>query len=372
MFVFGDRVVCTTVDLVRAAHCEFAFLRTLDAELGTIPAEPGDLPPELEPGSGTDDVRQRLLDDYRTRFGGAVAEIDHPADGPSDPRRHVAALTAAHTGTVAALRSGAHVVHNATFFDGRFHCRADFLVRAEHRVRYTVHGIAPTTANRVGAALELAACAQALDRSGALTAPLVRLHLGAENRARALSDLLPLYRARRRRVERIADEKLGELLPVQWGDPRYLACGRCRTCTGALSAARDLLLVAGMPPAARARLREAGVNTIIGWPAPGPRCRACRRAPSPRCAVRRRSNSGGRFRASPRTRCWTRPRSARYPRPHPAISRSPSRAAAALRSPSRSVGRTRCTSRCAGRAVRANPGAPPPQSAAYWSKCSTI
>ncbi|NKY30317.1 hypothetical protein NG2371_04466 [Nocardia gamkensis] len=262
MFVFGDRVVCTTVDLVRAAHCEFALLRALDAELGTIPAEPRSTAAGREAARGTEDVRQRLLTDYRARFGGAVVEIDRPPDEPGDPARHVAALTAAHADTVAALRSGAHVVHGATFFDGRFQCSADFLVRAEHRVRYTVHGIAPTTADRVAAALELAACAEALDRSGALTAPLVRLHLGEESSAKALSELLPLHRARRRRVERIVEEKLGELLPVQWGDPRYLACGRCRTCVEALSAARDLLLVAGMPPAARARLREAGVNTL--------------------------------------------------------------------------------------------------------------
>ncbi|MBF6194982.1 hypothetical protein IU475_27830 [Nocardia beijingensis] len=262
MFVFGDRVVCTAVDLVRAAHCEFALLRALDTELGTIPAGPGGTASGYEPASGTDDVRRRLLDDYRARFGGAVVEIDRPPDESGDPSRLVAALTAAHADTVAALRSGAHVVHGATFFDGRFHCSADFLVRAEHRVRYTVHGIAPTTADRVAAALELAACAEALDHSGALTAPLVRLHLGAQSSARALSELLPLYRARRDRVDRIVDEKLGELLPVQWGDPRYLACGRCRTCADALFAARDLLLVAGMRPAARARLREAGVNTI--------------------------------------------------------------------------------------------------------------
>ncbi len=258
MFVFGDRVVCTTVDLVRAAHCEFALLRALDAELGTIPAEPG----TIAPATATGDLHRRFLDDYRTRFGDAVVEIDRPPDNPSDPRRFVEALTAAHSDTVAALRSGAHVVHGATFFDGRFHCSADFLVRAEHRVRYTVHGIALTTADRVGTALGLAACADALDRSGALTAPLVRLHPGEESTAHALSALLPLYRARRCRVERIVEEKLGELLPVQWGDPRYLACGRCPTCADALSAARDLLLVAGMPPATRARLREAGVHTI--------------------------------------------------------------------------------------------------------------
>ncbi|WP_454200082.1 AAA domain-containing protein [Nocardia sp. Marseille-Q1738] len=271
--MFGDRVVCTAVDLVRAAHCEFAVLRALDTELGTLPAGPGIAAPAPELVPGIDDARQRRLADYRARFGGAVVEIDRPPDNLGDPAEpsdgvsdrasaRIAALTAAHTDTVAALRAGAHVVHGATFFDGRFHSSCDFLVRAEHRVRYTVHGAASTTADRVGAALELAACAAALDRSGALTAPFVRLHLGEESVAQALSGLLPVYRARRRRVERIVDEKLGELLPIQWGDPRYLACGRCRTCTAALSAARDLLLVAGMPPAIRARLREAGVSTI--------------------------------------------------------------------------------------------------------------
>ncbi|MEU2035737.1 AAA domain-containing protein [Nocardia amamiensis] len=280
--MFGDRVVCTAVDLVRAAHCEFAMLRALDTELGTLPAEPGIAAPAPGIAPEIDNARQRRLADYRARFAGAVVEIHRPPDNVGDQAEssdgvsastpgdgvsgrasaRIAALTAAHTDTVAALRAGAHVVHGATFFDGRFHSSCDFLVRAEHRVRYTVHGAAPTAADRVGAALELAACAAALDRSGALTAPFVRLHLGEESRAEALSELLPVYRARRRRVERILDEKLGELLPVQWGDPRYLACGRCRACTAALSAARDLLLVAGMASPIRARLREAGVSTI--------------------------------------------------------------------------------------------------------------
>src|SRR5690606_13784759 len=71
-----------------------------------------------------------------------------------------------------------------------------------------------------------------------------------------------VYPARRDRVREILDEKLNELLPVQWGDPRYLACGRCAVCLPEATAARDLLLVAGMPGTVRARLREAGVHTI--------------------------------------------------------------------------------------------------------------
>jgi len=35
LIVFGDRVVCSAVDLVRAAQCEFALLRALDTAMGT-------------------------------------------------------------------------------------------------------------------------------------------------------------------------------------------------------------------------------------------------------------------------------------------------------------------------------------------------
>ncbi|WP_245672176.1 AAA domain-containing protein [Nocardia anaemiae] len=260
--MFGDRVVCSAVDLVRAAHCEFQLLRALDTELGII-AGTADVLPDHASRSAFDDARARRLADFRDRFGTQMVEIHCAAHDPAaDAEGYIAALRAANAETVAALRAGAHVIHGATFFDGKFVCTSDFLVRAGHRVRYTAHGTAAGAPDRIDAALELAACADALDRSGALTAPLVRLYLDEDSETFALTDLLPVYLARRGRVERILEDKLSELLPVQWGDPRYLACGHCRTCTTAISAARDLLLVAGMPRTARARLREAGVSTI--------------------------------------------------------------------------------------------------------------
>ncbi|MVU81994.1 hypothetical protein GPX89_32740 [Nocardia sp. ET3-3] len=71
-----------------------------------------------------------------------------------------------------------------------------------------------------------------------------------------------VYQARRARLNLIVDAKLGELLPVQWGDRRFLVCGHCPTCTAELEARRDLLLVAGMRPATRAHLRDAGITTL--------------------------------------------------------------------------------------------------------------
>ncbi|HAQ59882.1 MAG TPA: DNA helicase, partial [Microbacterium sp.] len=53
---------------------------------------------------------------------------------------------------------------------------------------------------------------------------------------------------------------------IAWGDSRgelgVIACGRCATCDLEVVASRDLLLVAGMRPVQRDRLRAAGIETI--------------------------------------------------------------------------------------------------------------
>ncbi|MQY28654.1 bifunctional RecB family nuclease/DEAD/DEAH box helicase [Nocardia aurantia] len=115
----------------------------------------------------------------------------------------------------------------------------------------------------VAALIELAACADMLRRNGFVADPEARLVLpDGTRRGRPLDRAATVYAARRRRLERIIGEKQNELLPVQWGDRRYLACGRCPTCTAELLAGRDLLLVAGMRPAVRAQLRAAGITTV--------------------------------------------------------------------------------------------------------------
>ncbi|WP_425295107.1 AAA domain-containing protein [Nocardia cyriacigeorgica] len=264
MFVFGDRVVSTAADLARAARCEFAMLHALDADLGTASDAPAATPP---PGSAEADRRaERALMLARLRrihgadlveIGGFVEQTDlDRADGDV-----AAALTTAHAETLAALRAKAPVIAGAVFFDGEFACRADFLVRAEHRVRYRVHGVTGEDF-AIASALELAGCAAAIEAAGIPVDPLIAQSHRGRTHTLPLAELLPVYRARRARVGHIVDEKLGELLPAQWGDPRYLACGRCPVCVDALTVARDLLLVAGMSGTARARLRESGIGTI--------------------------------------------------------------------------------------------------------------
>ncbi|WP_280232732.1 AAA domain-containing protein [Nocardia cyriacigeorgica] len=271
--MFGDRVVSTAADLTRAARCEFAMLHALDTEMGAVPAGGGEVAPGRGGRADLDAERAGMAAKLRERHGAGFVEISafrdriDLEDGGDDI---IARLRAAHSETLAALHSRAPVIAGAVFFDGEFACRAEFLVRAEHRVRYRVHGLADADFSITGA-LELAGCAAAIEAAGVPADPLIAQSHGDRIRTLPLAELLPVYRARRARVRRIVEEKLGELLPAQWGDPRYLACGHCPVCVEALTAARDLLLVAGMSGTARARLRESGIGTIDRLAAaPGP------------------------------------------------------------------------------------------------------
>ncbi|MFF2088314.1 AAA domain-containing protein [Nocardia sp. NPDC058176] len=341
----GDRVVGAVGDLARAADCEFALLRAIDAALGNLPGAPDTAPLLRAPEPSTDLLHH---------FGESLTRIPSPDAAGADPAARIAALTAAAEATTAALHAGAPAIYGAVFFDGRFACGVDLLVRSADGTRYTLHTGAPTpvrppitprgsvdplgslvdvpTAQTDGpsgwitdpvgtaspaetvasdhgddiegpglppedirvlrrelaagrtpfervaasvnaikvdavreslcARLEFAAAARALAAAGVAVDPSAYLSVLGGVRRESAGELAPLYLARRARVEWIIEEKLAELLPVQWGDPRYLACGRCATCRAAAANARDLLLVAGIRATQRARLREAGVLTI--------------------------------------------------------------------------------------------------------------
>ncbi|MGW4632380.1 DEAD/DEAH box helicase [Nocardia sp. NPDC004415] len=445
----GDRVVGAVGDLARAANCEFALLRAVDAALGNLPAVPDSLAPLLR--------SRPPAPELPAHFGSRLTRIPSPEIPGADPAARIAALTIAATCTADAVRSGAEAIVGAVFFDGRFACGVDLLLRTGDR--YTMYasigsdtvrlpaglrrpamvGAAPDgrwadrpgtpaddggplhseqrpwanapgavrdaarhggfdggsdaqspspatgsvrtetgsgdignvwqgAAGRVGAGatgdarpggigrvdaggarsggvgqvdagdarpggvggvgqvdagvarsgaagegrsesaeprlggaggaralrrevvagrtpfervaasvqvapadpvlealcarLEFAAVAEELAALGASVDPVAYLSGPHGEERTAAAELTPLYRARRARVEHIIEDKLAELLPVQWGDPRYLACGHCPICRTAVATARDLLLVAGIRPTQRARLREAGVLTV--------------------------------------------------------------------------------------------------------------
>lgn len=263
------RIVWSASDLKAAAECEFAWLRAIDAKLDRVSAveEPEDATLARAGRLGTAHEK-RVLADYRARYGDGVVEI--PEARSSD----AAALADAVALTNAALASDADVVYQAAFATDEFVGFADFLVRdaADDGVRpWIVQDTKLARHARVTALMQLAAYVAQLDRLGVPRADRVELLLGDGSMSvHEIADLLPVFGLRRERLAAlIADRRIdlgATQPPIAWGDDRgalaVVACGRCATCDADVVASRDLLLVAGMRPVQRDRLRAVGVRTI--------------------------------------------------------------------------------------------------------------
>lgn len=291
------RVVWSASDLKAAAECEFAWLRAIDARLGRVAMveEPEDATLERAGRLGGAHER-RVLAGYRAVFGERVVEIPETRSGD------VEALARAVELTNAALASDAEVIYQAAFATADFVGFADFLVRdpstssgigegsgigesgrdastSSRTVRgggaagrpWVVQDTKLARRARVTALMQLAAYVVQLDRLGAARSDRVELLLGDGSvSVHQVDDLLPVFRLRRDRLQALVADRRLDLGPagpaIAWGDPRgelgVVACGRCATCDAEVVAQRDLLLVAGMRPVQRERLRAAGIETI--------------------------------------------------------------------------------------------------------------
>ncbi|WP_120339753.1 TM0106 family RecB-like putative nuclease [Cryobacterium soli] len=252
MFLLDSTVIFSASDLGAAAGCEWAVMRTLDAKLGRVEAVPDAGDAMLRrAGSLGDEHELRYLEKLRgTR---QVVEFARPS---MRELPQAAALTAD------AFRAGADVLFQATFFDGRFVGFADFIMRTESG-SYEVFDTKLARSAKITALLQVAAYSDQLDRLGIPTGENVHLLLGdGRTSTHRLRDILPVYRKRRARLERVIDERVADPEPTAWGDPRYAACGRCAACALEVEAHRDVLLVAGMRLTQRRHLLEAGIDTV--------------------------------------------------------------------------------------------------------------
>ena len=273
------RLVHSARDVVLAAECEHALLRRVDEVLGRSPrterVADATLARTLALGAAHE---RRALEEHRARFGeapagggpGGVVEVMPPAATTWDE------LAGAHARTLGALERGADVVAQAAFFDGRFHGRADFLVRADRaegagegsRPRYAVWEAKLARRAQVPALLQVGAYAEQLAAAGVDPTSHGHLLLGTqEATAHLLAEVLPVFRARRDRMLDVVAAHVADDGPVTWGDPRFVACGRlgvCPDCAQAAERHRDVLLVGGVYPRQRAALAAGGVTTIDG------------------------------------------------------------------------------------------------------------
>lgn len=270
-------LVHSASDLVIAGECEFRLLRRLDELLGRSPRRPREEDEMLARTAALgEDHERRVLDGHLRTFGpadagrpGGVLEV------PLARRMTRDDLTEAHARTLAAMEQGADVVYQASFFDGRFHGRADFLVRdplgemgraTGPQPRYAVHDSKLARRTKVRALIQLAAYADQLMDARIDPTDEVHLVLGTgETTSHRLGDLLPVFRRRRTRLIEVLDTHVADDTPVTWADDRYLACGKlrsCPDCAEAAAQARDVLLVGGVYGVQRAKLSESGISTI--------------------------------------------------------------------------------------------------------------
>jgi predicted RecB family nuclease len=251
-------VVYSASDLTSAASCEWALMHKLDARLGRVDAVVETDDDMMNRAARLGDVHElAVLEKLKREF--RVVEIERP-----EGFEGVAAAASAST---EAFRSGADVVYQAAFFDGRFLGYADFIQRsgttADGQPIYDVFDSKLARSAKITALLQLAAYSEQLEKLGIETGENVHLILGnGSTSSHALGGIAPVYRKRRARLQAIIDGRIIDPAPAEWGDERYAACGHCDACSEQIVLSRDVLLVAGLRLTQGARLRAAGVTTI--------------------------------------------------------------------------------------------------------------
>lgn len=257
MYVDDDRLIVSASDLTGFLEC--AHLTGLDrrAALGELP------PPERV--DGTLDVVARKGLEHEARqvrslreAGLTVVEVPDPQPG---------GLAAAQQATVEAMRSGADVIYQATFFDGRWRGHADFLEKRPDRSSdlgswsYDVADTKLARRLKVPALLQMAVYAHQLEiLQGAPPEWLTVITGDSRREPFRYRDVAAYARRARRRFLDVLDAHPRATYPVPVSH-----CAVCRwkaDCEGRWRSDDHLSLVAYMRRDHREALEAAGIGTV--------------------------------------------------------------------------------------------------------------
>ena len=264
MFFLQERFIFSASDLSIAVACEYQSLYLLDIKLGRRAVPDFGTDEMLERAAQLGDVHeQRVLADLVARFGNYDPATGRGVIQFTDrPEMTHEALGNAHRRTIEALRSGADVVFQATFYDGSFVGFADFLVRQPDG-SWAVWDTKLARHARVSALLQLGAYADQMMAEGITVDPHSTLVLGdGTHSVHRITEILPVFRAQRAKFLKLTAGHRESGQPVQWDSGNIKVCGRCDYCAEQVSATDDVLQVANMSMVQRSKLRQRGIRTM--------------------------------------------------------------------------------------------------------------
>jgi uncharacterized protein len=215
--------------------------------------------PELELVARRGQEHERAQLDRFLAAGGQVVEVDGDAwSGES--------LRAMEVRTAEAMQAGADVIYQAGFFDGRWHGRADFLVKTP-----VPSGLGPWSYEVADAKLARSLRVATLLQMCEYSSHLARLqdrwptHMHAllgdgRTQSFAVQDVAAYHRMARARLERAVAGRV----PATYPDPveHCAVCPWRDTCAERRRADDHLSLVAGMRHDQVRRLAQAGITTV--------------------------------------------------------------------------------------------------------------
>ncbi len=260
---FGDAIVYAATDLVGYAFCPRLAELELAAALGRL-ERPAREDPEL------DRIAKRGLQHERAVLAELEAKGVQVRRIELDETPSEEALRRAAEATAGAMREGAEVIYQATFYDGRRRGHADFLVRVDRESALGAWAYEPADAKlarsvKAGALVQLCFYGELLKDVQGVEPEYVSLRLGSGREERfRFAEYAPAVRLLMRRLEKLIDEQtVSETLPHPAPEP-VEHCEVCRwrlECERARREEDHLSLVAGITGRQRRELRERCVAT---------------------------------------------------------------------------------------------------------------
>src|SRR5437773_2526784 len=260
MQILDGQLILSASDLVGYLACAHLTVLERDAAEGRR-TRPVRLDPALDVIAKRGFEREgKVLDEARTA-GRRIVEF------PGEPLRGIEAVREADRLTLEAMRTGAEVIAQASFFDGRWQGRADFLLRVQRSSGLGGWGYEPADAKlsrivKGAAILQLCLYADQLRRLQGVAPENIHVITG-DGRTHAFR--LDDYSAYFRRVRRRFEASLASEAPADTYPEPVEHCRMCRWWAGCMDRRRaddHLSLVANISRVQMARLREAGVATV--------------------------------------------------------------------------------------------------------------